>query len=127
MEGSEWRAALENTARENGTTVHYISQETLLTYNNGIDVYKRQIYISSPYIYDLSSVTPQITFDADEISPSADTAQNFSNLDNPVKYTLSSAADEDVTYTVHIERVGDDPYLDVYKRQRIYKAIRFRL
>ena len=70
------------------------------------------IYISSPYIYDLSSVTPQITFDADEISPSADTAQDFSNLDNPVKYTLSSAADEDVTYTVHIERVGDDPYLE---------------
>ena len=70
------------------------------------------IYISSPYIYDLSSVTPQITFDADEISPSADTAQDFSDLDNPVKYTLSSAADEDVTYTVHIERVGDDPYLE---------------
>lgn len=70
------------------------------------------IYISSPYIYDLSSVTPQITFDADEISPSVDTAQDFSNLDNPVKYTLSSAADEDVTYTVHIERVGDDPYLE---------------
>lgn len=70
------------------------------------------IYISSPYIYDLSSVTPQISFDADEISPSADTAQDFSNLDNPVKYTLSSAADEDVTYTVHIERVGDDPYLE---------------
>ena len=70
------------------------------------------IYISSPYIYDLSSVTPQITFDADEISPSADTAQDFSNLDNPVKYTLSSAADEDVTYTVHIERGGDDPYLE---------------
>ena len=57
-------------------------------------------------------VTPQITFDADEISPSADTAQDFSNLDSPVKYTLSSAADEDVTYTVHIERVGDDPYLE---------------
>lgn len=38
MEGSEWRAALENTARENGTTVHYISQETLLTYNNGMTI-----------------------------------------------------------------------------------------
>ena len=38
MEGSEWRAALENTARENGTTVHYISQETLLTYSNGMTI-----------------------------------------------------------------------------------------
>ena len=38
MEGSEWREALENTARENGTTVHYISQETLLTYNNGMTI-----------------------------------------------------------------------------------------
>ena len=38
MEGSEWRSALENTARENGTTVHYISQETLLTYNNGMTI-----------------------------------------------------------------------------------------
>ena len=37
MEGSEWREALENTARENGTTVHYISQETL-TYNNGMTI-----------------------------------------------------------------------------------------
>ena len=32
------REALENTARENGTTVHYISQETLLTYNNGMTI-----------------------------------------------------------------------------------------
>lgn len=38
MEDSEWRAALENTARENGTIVHYISQETLLTYNNGMTI-----------------------------------------------------------------------------------------
>ena len=38
MEGSEWRSALENTARENGTTVHYISQETLLTYSNGMTI-----------------------------------------------------------------------------------------
>lgn len=70
------------------------------------------IYVSVPYVYDISSVTPQITFDADNISPSADTAMDFSNLDNPVKYTLSSVVDEDVTYTVHITRVGDDPYLE---------------
>ncbi|MGN0106063.1 MAG: DNA internalization-related competence protein ComEC/Rec2 [Hominilimicola sp.] len=38
MEGSEWRVALENAAAENGTTVHYISEETLLTYNNGMTV-----------------------------------------------------------------------------------------
>ena len=38
MEGSEWRVALENAAKENGTTVHYISQETLLTYSNGMTI-----------------------------------------------------------------------------------------
>jgi competence protein ComEC len=38
MEGSEWRCALENAAKENGTTVHYISKETLLTYNNGMTI-----------------------------------------------------------------------------------------
>ena len=38
MEGSEWRMALENAAAENGTAVHYISEETLLTYNNGMTI-----------------------------------------------------------------------------------------
>ena len=38
MEGSEWRAALEKAAAENGTAVHYISEETLLTYNNGMTI-----------------------------------------------------------------------------------------
>lgn len=38
MEGSEWRTALESVAAENGTKVHYISQETLLTYNNGMTI-----------------------------------------------------------------------------------------
>lgn len=38
MEGSEWRAALETAAAENGTIVHYISAETLLTYNNGMTI-----------------------------------------------------------------------------------------
>ena len=36
MEGSEWRVALENAALRNGTEIHYISEETLLTYNNGM-------------------------------------------------------------------------------------------
>ena len=30
--------ALENAAAENGTAVHYISEETLLTYNNGMTI-----------------------------------------------------------------------------------------
>lgn len=38
MDGSDWRAALENAAKENGTIIHYISQETLLTYNNGMTI-----------------------------------------------------------------------------------------
>lgn len=38
MEGSEWRTALENAAEESGTAVHYISEETLLTYNNGMTI-----------------------------------------------------------------------------------------
>jgi len=35
---SEWRIALENAANANGTKVHYISEETLLTYNNGMTI-----------------------------------------------------------------------------------------
>ncbi len=38
MNGSEWRVALEKAAKENGTNVHYISEETLLTYNNGMTI-----------------------------------------------------------------------------------------
>lgn len=38
MEGSEWREALERAAEKNGTIVHYISEETLLTYNNGMTI-----------------------------------------------------------------------------------------
>lgn len=38
MEGSEWRLALEKTAAENNVRVHYISEETLFTYNNGMTV-----------------------------------------------------------------------------------------
>lgn len=36
MDGSEWRAALEKAAHEHNTEIHYISEETLLTYNNGM-------------------------------------------------------------------------------------------
>lgn len=36
MEGSEWRVKLEEAAREHNTAIHYISEETLLTYNNGM-------------------------------------------------------------------------------------------
>jgi hypothetical protein len=67
------------------------------------------IYINVPYHLDITSVTPQLTYDADKITPT--TAQDFSDLDNPVKYTLSSSGDEDVTYTVYITRIGEDPYI----------------
>lgn len=36
MEGSEWRTELERAALEHDTSIHYISEETLLTYNNGM-------------------------------------------------------------------------------------------
>ena len=67
------------------------------------------IYIDVPYHLDIKSVTPEFTYDADKITPEG--AQNFSDLDNPVKYTLSSSGDDDVVYTVYIRRIGNDPYL----------------
>ena len=36
MEGSEWRVKLEEAARENGTEIHYLTDEVLLRYNNGM-------------------------------------------------------------------------------------------
>ncbi len=38
MEGGEWRTALEKAANERGTKIHYISEETLIRYNNGMTV-----------------------------------------------------------------------------------------
>ncbi len=38
MEGSEWRVKLEETAKENGTAVHYISDRTILKYKNGMEL-----------------------------------------------------------------------------------------
>ena len=38
MEGNEWRMALETAAAEHDTKVYYISEETLLTYNNGMTI-----------------------------------------------------------------------------------------
>lgn len=67
------------------------------------------IYINVPYHLDISSVTPEITYDADKITPEG--AQDFSDTANPIKYTLSSSGDEDITYTVYITRIGKDPYL----------------
>ncbi|MBQ8300691.1 MAG: hypothetical protein IJX57_01820, partial [Clostridia bacterium] len=55
------------------------------------------IYIDVPYHLDITAVTPQMTYDADKIS--LEGPQDFSKLDEPVKYTLSSSGDEDVTYT----------------------------
>lgn len=69
------------------------------------------IYIDVPYHLDIKSITPEITFDADKITPNADLAQDFSDLNKPVKYKLSSAGDDDITYTLHITRIGKDPYL----------------
>ncbi|MCH5211136.1 MAG: ComEC/Rec2 family competence protein [Oscillospiraceae bacterium] len=39
MEGSEWRKELENAAHERGTKIHYMSEETLITYNNGMTIH----------------------------------------------------------------------------------------
>ena len=38
MEGSEWRTKLERAAKKRGTKIHYISEETLIRYNNGMTV-----------------------------------------------------------------------------------------
>lgn len=38
LEDSEWRAKLVETANANGTKIHYISEETLLTYKNGMTI-----------------------------------------------------------------------------------------
>ena len=67
------------------------------------------IYIDVPYHLDIKSVTPEITYDADIITPQG--AQDFSDLANPVKYKLSSAGDEGKEYTVYITRIGNDPFL----------------
>lgn len=38
MEGSEWRTALEDAAKANGTKIHYLTDEVLLRYNNGMTI-----------------------------------------------------------------------------------------
>ena len=38
MEGSEWRGKLEAAAKENGTKIHYLTDEILLRYNNGMTI-----------------------------------------------------------------------------------------
>lgn len=67
------------------------------------------IYVDIPYYIDITSVTPQITYDADSITPEG--AQDFSNIKNPVKYILSSSGDDSVTYTVHVNIIGERPSL----------------
>lgn len=70
------------------------------------------IYINVPYMLDISSVVPKtVTYDAHTIEPTVDVPQNFGDSDNPVEYKLSSSGDTDVTYKVHVTRVGQDPYL----------------
>lgn len=69
------------------------------------------IYVDIPYYRykEIESVAPVIEFDADNISPKPEVKQNFGDLSHPVQYTLSSADDEPVTYTIHIEYVGEKP------------------
>lgn len=38
MEGSEWRTKLEQAAHENNTRIYYISEDTRITYNNGMTI-----------------------------------------------------------------------------------------
>lgn len=76
-----------------------------------IDQASKTISIDVPYVTTQTAAVPQMTFDSDEISPTADAPQNFIDLENPVKYTLSSSGDEDVEYTVQVTLIGEDPYL----------------
>lgn len=67
------------------------------------------IYITVPYHLDISSVTPlTVVYDSQKIEPAIDVSQNFNE---DVQYKLSSAGDEDIIYTVHIIRAGEDPYI----------------
>ena len=38
MEGSEWRKELEEAAKTNGTKIHYLQDDTVLRYNNGMTI-----------------------------------------------------------------------------------------
>lgn len=69
------------------------------------------IYVEVPYHLDISNVTPQMVYDADNIQASG---TDFSNPERPVQYTLSSAGDKSVTYTVHVRRIGKDPKLNSF-------------
>ncbi|MCD8391222.1 MAG: S-layer homology domain-containing protein, partial [Firmicutes bacterium] len=81
------------------------------------------ITITVPYNTDMTSVEPEIEFDADSITPTG--AQDFSDDNNPVTYTLSSADDEDVTYTVYVVKNGVAPQItsftvDKQKEETVY-------
>lgn len=76
-----------------------------------IDEQNKTISIDVPYTITQTAAVPQMTFDADEISPKSDAAVNFLDAENPVKYTLSSSGDTDEIYTVLVRRIGEDPYL----------------
>lgn len=86
------------------------------------------IYVDIPYyrFAEIESVVPTIEYDADAISPNKDAVQNFRDTANPVKYTLTSEDDEAVTYTVHINYVGDKPQIksftvDKQKKETVYE------
>lgn len=38
MEGSDWRTAIETAAKEKGTKIHYLQDDTVLRYNNGMTI-----------------------------------------------------------------------------------------
>lgn len=79
------------------------------------------IYIDVPYHLDITSITPEIKYDADTITPQS--AQNFNG--DPIKYTLSSAGDEDTVYTVYITRIGNDPYIKSVRAEKQAKETEF--
>ena len=90
-------------------TTRAITEFTLPDVQEGeTEINGTDINITVPYTQDITAVTPQITYDADTITPSADAPQDFTN---PVTYTLSSSGDESVTYTVHVTKKGEDPYI----------------
>ena len=98
-EGSEWRSALENTERENGTTVHYI------------DVYKRQA-VSSIKNAENENNRKVYIYSDDGLYPVEATYDLVNGVDTYTEYKIPSAIALSTSIAVSYT------HLDVYKRQR---------
>lgn len=82
------------------------------------------IIIDVPYCYTdrLTSVVPNVTLcDSDTVTPDINTAIDFSDLENPKTFTLTSAG-ETKTYTIHINLIGEDPHIEGFTVKGQYGA-----